>query len=87
MLIDGGPCASQARARPAPLGRQWHVETSPLSGFAQGMSAVPSCQLLLGGSRLGKSVVVQLLPEDTGQDWYRLRFTPQLVLPICKIDV
>lgn len=53
----------------------------------QAAGAVPSCQLLLGGSRLGKSKVVHLLPRDTGQDRYRLRFTPQLVLPICKIDV
>ena len=37
MLIDRGPCASQSRALPAPLGRRWCVETSPFSGFTRGM--------------------------------------------------
>lgn len=36
-LIGGGLCASQSCAVAAPLGRRWCVETSPFSGFTQGM--------------------------------------------------
>lgn len=74
------------------LGRWWHVETSLFSGFTRDVreeaaGAIPSCRSLLGGSRLGKSKVVHLLPQDTGRDRHRLRFTPWFVLPICKIGV
>lgn len=77
-----------------PLGSPPSVETFWFNLGHEGRSinvwssgAVLSCSLLLGGSCLGKSKVEHLLPQDTGQDLYRLRFTMWLILPICKVDV
>lgn len=75
MLIDGGPCASQSRAVAAPLedGGMWRLlyflvslGTRGRKCECAGAGAIPSCRSLLGGSRLGKSKVAHLLPQDTG---------------------